>query len=151
MLKGISPLLSPDLLKTLCEMGHGDELLLADAHFPGHTLGKHVLRADGLTITQMIDAILSLFELDRHSAPLIMMQPDASDSPDPSVEADFLSAVRKHSPEVSAPTHIARQAFYDRARSAYAVVITGELRAYGNLILRKGVTPVPIQPNLRTL
>lgn len=141
MLKGISPLLSPELLKMLCEMGHGDEFLLADAHFPGHTLGKSVLRADGLTITQMLDAILPLFELDRHSASLIMMQPDAGDSPDPTVEADFMNAVRKHALE-AALVRLERQAFYDRAKSAYAILMTGELRAYGNLILRKGVTPV---------
>lgn len=142
MLKGISPLLSPDLLKTLCEMGHGDELLLADVHFPGHTLGKRVLRADGLIIPQLLDAILPLFELDKHASALIMMQPDPGDTPDPTVEADFLCAARRHSPEASPLTSIARQAFYDRARSAYAVLITGELRAYGNLILRKGVTPI---------
>src|SRR5579884_1355932 len=88
MLKGISPYLSPELLKTLCEMGHGDEILLADAHFPGHTLGQRTLRSDGLTVSQMLDAILPLFELDTSSAPLIMMQPDAGDSPDPTVEAD---------------------------------------------------------------
>ncbi|HYK35059.1 L-fucose mutarotase [Alloacidobacterium sp.] len=142
MLKGISPLLSPDLLKMLCEMGHGDEILLADAHFPGHTLGKHVLRADGLTIPQLLDAILPLLVLDEHANPLIMMQPDAGDSADPTVEADFLSAARRLAPEVSAIIRIPRPAFYDRAKSAYAVVITGELRAYGNLILRKGVTPI---------
>jgi len=142
MLKGISPLLSPDLLKMLCEMGHGDEILLADAHFPGHTLGKHVLRADGLTIPQLLDAILPMLVLDEHANPLIMMQPDAGDSADPTVEADFLSAARRLAPEVSAIIRIPRPAFYDRAKSAYAVVITGELRAYGNLILRKGVTPI---------
>ncbi len=65
MLKGISPYLSPELLKTLCEMGHGDELLLADAHFPGHTLGRRVVRADGLNISQLLDAILPLFELEK--------------------------------------------------------------------------------------
>jgi L-fucose mutarotase len=142
MLKGISPYLNPGLLKTLYEMGHGDEIVLADAHFPGHTLGRRLLRADGLTITQMLDAILPLFELDRLTDPLTMMQPDAGDSLDPMVEADFLRVVQRYAPAAPAPVYIARQAFYDRARSSYAVLMTGELRPYGNLILKKGVTSV---------
>ena len=141
MLKGISPHLSPELLKTLHEMGHGDELLLADAHFPGHTLGRRLLRADGLTISQMLDAILPLFELDSDAEPLIMMQPDSGDALDPTVEADFLRAIHKHAPASLVPVLIGRQAFYDRADSAYAILMTGELRAYGNLIIKKGVTP----------
>ena len=78
MLKGISPCLSPELLKTLCEMGHGDELLLADAHFPGHTLGRRVLRADGLHIKQLLDAILPLFELEPSADAVTLMQPTAA-------------------------------------------------------------------------
>lgn len=141
MLKGISPYLSPELLKTLHEMGHGDELLLADAHFPGHTLGRRLLRADGLTISQMLEAILPLFELDSHTAPLTMMQPDSGDPLDPTVEADFLRAIHKHAPASQVPTRIARQDFYDRASSSYAILMTGELRAYGNIIIKKGVIP----------
>ena len=73
-----------------------------------------------------------------------MMQPDLGDAPDATVEADFLDAARRHAPDVPAPTRLARQASYDRAASAYAVLITGEQRAYGNLIVRKGVTPATI-------
>lgn len=142
MLKGISPYLSPDLLKTLHEMGHGDELMLADAHFPGHTLGQRVLRADGLTVMQMLNAIMPLFELDWLERPLIMMQTASSTSIDPMVEADYLSVIRQHAPEAQPPVRLERQTFYDRARQSYAVVITGELRPYGNLILRKGVMPI---------
>lgn len=143
MLKGISPYLSPDLLKILCEMGHGDELLLADAHFPGGTMAKRLLRADGLSVTQMLDAILPLFELDQHSDPLIMMQPDGGDSIDPALTYDYLQAIHRHAHSAKPPVQVARDDFYNRARSAYAVLMTGELRAYGNLILRKGVTPIP--------
>ena len=78
MLKGISPLLSPELLKTMYEMGHGDELLLADAHFPGHTLGRRVVRADGLNISQLLDAILPLFALENAADAVAMMPPDAA-------------------------------------------------------------------------
>lgn len=141
MLKGISPYLSPSLLKVLHEMGHGDELLLADAHFPGAALGERLLRADGLTIVQMLDAILPLFELDTHSDPLIMMQPDSGDLPDPTVETDFMRTVHRHAPAAPAPTMIDRAAFYERAKAAYAILMTGELRAYGNLLIKKGVTP----------
>lgn len=141
MLKGISPYLSPELLKILHEMGHGDELLLADAHFPGHTLGRRVLRADGLAIPQLLDAILPLFQLDTHTNPLTMMQPNHGDSLDPIVETDFLRAVHRHAPATPAPVRILRQDFYDRAESSYAVLMTGELRAYGNLLIKKGVTP----------
>jgi L-fucose mutarotase len=142
MLKGISPCLSPDLLKTLCEMGHGDDLLLADAHFPGHTLGRRVLRADGLNIPQLLDAILPLFELDQAGDALTMMQPDPADPMNHEVEADFLEAARRHASRSAPPLRIGRAAFYERAKAAYAVVMTGEVRAYGNVILTKGVTPL---------
>jgi L-fucose mutarotase len=89
MLKGISPYLSPDLLKSLHEMGHGDELLLADAHFPGHTLGRRVLRVDGIDISQLLHAILPLFELEQSDDALTMMQPDGRDPMNSDVEADF--------------------------------------------------------------
>ncbi|MFL6429376.1 MAG: L-fucose mutarotase [Acidobacteriaceae bacterium] len=142
MLKGISPYLSPDLLKALHEMGHGDELVLADAHFPGHTLGRRVLRADGLNIPQLLDAILPLFELDASDDALAMMQPDANDPMNHAVEADFLQAVRRHISRSAPPARLARLAFYERAKAAYVIVMTGEVRAYGNLLLKKGVTPL---------
>ena len=143
MLKGISPILSPELLKTLYEMGHGDELLLADAYFPGHTLGRRVVRADGLHITQLLDAILPLFALEKAEDAVAMMQPDGGDAMNADVEADFSAAVRRHSERSAPPARLARAAFYERAKSAYCVVMTGELRAYGNLILTKGVTDWP--------
>lgn len=142
MLKGISPYLSPDLLKILHEMGHGDELLLADAHFPGHTLGRRVVRADGLNISQLLDAILPLFELEKTEDALAMMQPDGGDPLNADVETDFLRAVRRHAERSAAAARMTRAAFYERAKDAYCVVMTGELRAYGNVILKKGVTPV---------
>lgn len=142
MLKGISPYLSPDLLKMLHEMGHGDEILLADAHFPGHTLGRRVMRADGLNISQLLGAILPLFALEPADDALAMMQPDGGDPLNLDVESDFMSAVRKHAGRTAPPARIARQAFYERAKGAYVVVMTGELRAYGNVILKKGVTQV---------
>ena len=83
MLKGIHPAIGPELLKVLAEMGHGDEIILADAHFPGHSFNDQVLRTDGVKITTLLDAILPLFELDSYDDPLIMMQAVEGDSLDP--------------------------------------------------------------------
>ncbi len=143
MLKGISPLLSPELLKLLCEMGHGDELVISDAHFPADTFGKRVLRADGLKIPELLDAILPLFVLDPYvKDPLVMMQAVAGDTLDPNVEASYLKPIKKHAPESPAIVRMERFAFYERAQKAFAVLITGELAKYGNIIIKKGVTPV---------
>ncbi len=143
MLKGISPLLSPELLSVLCRMGHGDELVLADAHFPGETMGKRVLRADGLKIADLIDAILPVYELDGYvDAPLVMMAAVPGDKLDPKVERAYRAAVDRHAPKTPAISRLERFAFYDRAKEAFAVVMTGETAKYGNIILKKGVTPV---------
>ena len=94
MLKGISNVISPDLLAVLARMGHGDEIILADAHFPGHSIGPQVLRADGLTVAQLIDGILPLFELDSYATPLAMMAVVEGDTLDPELEADYRAVIR---------------------------------------------------------
>lgn len=143
MLKGISPLLSPELLSVLYRMGHGDEIVLADAHFPGESFNDHVIRADGIGITELLHAILPLFELDQYVAkPLIMMSAVEGDELDPSVEQSYLRSIHKTNPKIESVDRLERFAFYDRAKSAFAVVMTGELSKYGNIILKKGVTPV---------
>ena len=142
MLKGISPVISPALLKILAEMGHGDELVLADAHFPGHTFCKQVIRADGIRISSLLEGILPLFELDSYADPLIMMAAVEGDKLDPSVEKNYIKTIRKSAPKAPAVKRIDRFAFYDRAEKAFACVMTGDLAKYGNLILKKGVTPV---------
>ncbi len=142
MLIGISPLISPELLNTLYRMGHGDEIVLADAHFPGESHNTNVVRADGLRIAPLLEAIAPLFILDQYvENPLGMMDAVAGDTLDPAVEASYLSAIRKSWPDTIAPERIERFAFYDRARTACAVVMTGETAKYGNVILKKGVTP----------
>ena len=143
MLKGISPLLSPELLADLSRMGHGDEIVLADSHFPGTTMNPRVLRADGLRISDLLDAILPLFELDAYvSDPLVMMAAVESDTLDPTVEESYLVPILKHAPDAPAIYRIDRNSFYHRAKAAYAVVMTGETAKYGNIILKKGVTPL---------
>ena len=141
MLKGIHPAISPELLKVLAEMGHGEEIILADAHFPAHSINDQVLRADGLKITTLLDAILPLFELDSYAAPLIMMQAVEGDTLDPSVESAYRVEIKKHAPDAPEVIRIGRFEFYDRAEKAAAVVMTGETAKYGNLVLKKGVTP----------
>jgi len=143
MLMGISPVLSPDLLATLYMMGHGDEIVLADAHFPGHSVNDHVIRADGLKIVDLLEGILPLFKLDSYvDAPLVMMDAVPGDKLDPAVEAAYRSVVDKVWPDTPPIQWIERVAFYDRSREAFAVVMTGDTAKYGNIILKKGVTPV---------
>ena len=142
MLEGISPLISPDLLAVLHRMGHGDEIVLADAHFPGETYGKRVLRADGLRIPDLLDAILPLFVLDTYvDSPVIMMAAVQGDQLDPTVEESYRVAIDRHRPNTPAIQRVDRFAFYNRAQTAFAVVMTGETAKYGNIILKKGVTP----------
>lgn len=141
MLKGIHPVISPELLKTLAEMGHGDEIVLCDAHFPAHQLHHNVIRADGIDVATLLSAISPLFEYDQYvEAPLIMMSAVAGDVLDSSVEARYLEAIKSAVGQVPHLQRIDRFAFYDRAQTAYALVVSGELAKYGNIILKKGVT-----------
>jgi L-fucose mutarotase len=143
MLIGISPLISPDLLAVLHRMGHGDEIVLADAHFPGETYGKRLLRADGVKIPDLLNAILPLFALDTYvESPLIMMSPVPGDQLDPLVEASYRQAIDKHWPSTPPIQRIDRFDFYDRTKQAFAVLMTGETAKYGNIILKKGVTAI---------
>lgn len=141
MLKGISPLLSPELLAALCAMGHGDEIVLADAHFPGETVGRRVLRADGVRIPPLLEGILPLFELDSYNNSLVMMAAVPGDRLEPEVEDSYRAVIEQHVPEMPDIARINRFDFYDRAKEAFAVVMTGETAKYGNILLKKGVTP----------
>ncbi len=143
MLIGISPLISPDLLAILDRMGHGDEIVLADAHFPGETCGKRILRADGLLIADLLNAILPLFALDTYvETPLVMMCAVPGDQLDRAVEAAYRKAIERHWPNTPPIQRIERFDFYERSKQAFAIVMTGETAKYGNLILKKGVTPI---------
>ena len=138
MLKGISPALSPELLKTLAEMGHGDEIVFSDAHFPAHSVNARVIRADGLACDVLLKGLAPLFELDSYATPVVMMAPVPGDSLDPDVERRYRAALA-YGGEIE---KMERMAFYGRARNAHAVVLTGETAKYGNVLLKKGVTPV---------
>ena len=143
MLIGISPLMSPELLSVLYRMGHGDEIVLADAHFPADTFGQRVVRADGIKVPALLEAILPLMVLDSYvEAPVIMMAPVSGDQLDPVVETSYRISIDRFWPETPAIGHMERFAFYDRCKQAFAVVATGETAKYGNIILKKGVTPI---------
>jgi L-fucose mutarotase len=142
MLKGVSALLSPELLSVLYRMGHGDEIVLADAHFPGESCNSLILRADGVGIADLLDGVLPLFALDDYvDSPLIMMAAEPRDTLDPAVEESYRQSIDKHAPEAPAISRIGRFDFYERTKDAFAVVMTGETAKYGNIILKKGVTP----------
>jgi L-fucose mutarotase len=143
MLIGINPVISPELLDALFRMGHGDEIVLADAFFPGDSMNARVIRADGIRIPALLDGILALMNLDDYVPhPLIMMAPAAGDNLDESVEKSYRAAIDHRWPGAPAIERIGRFDFYDRTKKAYAVVMTGETVKYGNIILKKGVIPV---------
>jgi len=140
MLNGISPLIGPELLATLCRMGHGDEIVIADAHFPAESVGRRVLRADGIQIPELIAGIARLFPLDTYvPCPAAMMAAVDGDTLDPAVEASYRRVLEPHIDGVLKIERIERFAFYERARRAFAVVATGDRAKYGNLILAKGL------------
>ncbi len=123
-------------------MGHGDEIILADAHFPGDTYNENVIRADGIKIPDLLEAILPLLELDSYvDHPLVMMEAVEGDQLDPKVEESYLKSIHITNPDAPAIKRIDRFDFYDRAEEAFLVVMTGETAKYGNIILKKGVTP----------
>lgn len=141
MLRGISPLVSPDLLATLCRMGHGDEIVFADAHFPGESLGPQVIRADGLRVGDLLDGILPLLALDTYvPAPVVMMAPVPGDQLDPRTETRYRESLDRHAPGTPPILRLERSEFYERARRAFAIVMTGETAKYGNILLVKGVS-----------
>lgn len=142
MLRGIDPILSPDLLKILRAMGHGDEIVIADANFPSEANARRLVRLDGLDAVRVARAVLSVMPLDSFVGdPAASMAPvDAPDSV-PVVVSLFQQVIDEVADHPARIAPVERFAFYERARSAYAIIATGEGRHYGNLILKKGVLP----------
>ena len=139
MLKGIPGVLSPQLLMMLASMGHGDEIVLADANFPGERLNTNVVRCDGLEITDLLDAILQLLPLDTAvDVPWFMMQPSDLKNYDNHVENSYWNIISTYSPGIKAPEKLERFEFYQRASEAFAIVMTGCLKRFGNVIIKKG-------------
>jgi L-fucose mutarotase len=142
MLRGVDPLLTPDLLHALASMGHGDTIAVVDANFPAAATARRQILLPGIDAPTALGAILTLLPIDEFEPdPIVVMQVvgDAAAIPDP--VRDFMTVLARHA--VPAPIAIERHAFYRAAAGAFAVVQTGERRFYGNILLRKGVIPPP--------
>jgi L-fucose mutarotase len=140
MLKGLSPILSPDLLQVLRSMGHGDEIVVVDANFPADSMAQRLVRLDGLPVTAVTDAILSVMPLDdfvpEAAWRMEVVGDPAAEQP---IFAEFRDLLARHEGSGFKLASLERFAFYERAQAAYAIVATGETRLYGNIILKKGV------------
>ncbi len=139
MLLGIPPIISPELLKILSEMGHGDEIVLGDGNFPAASNAKRLIRCDGHKVPELLAAILKLFPLDTYvESPVILMEVEQGDTVVPVIWEDYKKIVKAHYPDARV-SEIRRNEFYERAKVAYAVVATSESALYANIILKKGV------------
>ena len=145
MLKGIPKILSPELLKVLCEMGHSDRIVIADGNFPSESMGKDaiVIRCDGHGVPEILDAILQVFPLDTYvENPVNLMQlmPDDVGKVETPIWDTYKEIVKKHDDRGEAAIgNIERFAFYDEAKTAYAIIAKGESAIYANVMLQKGV------------
>lgn len=140
MLRNLDPILSPELLYTLRAMGHGDEIVIADANFPGTSSGPDCIRADGSSASEVLQAVLSVMPLDTYVPdPALTMQVVGDPDAVPDAVADFQCIINSTADNPTSVVGLERFAFYDRAANAFAVVQTGEHRLYGNIILKKGV------------
>jgi L-fucose mutarotase len=140
MLKGLNPLLSPELLATLRAMGHGDDIAIVDANFPASAMARRLIRLDGLSATAVLDAVLSIMPLDDFVPEAAWRMEVVGDpSAEQPIYGEFREIIARHESPAMQLAGLERFAFYERARAAYAIVATGEARLYGNIILKKGV------------
>lgn len=140
MLKNIPDILSPDLLKILMEMGHGDELVIADGNFPAASIAQRLIRADGHGVPPVLEAVLKLFPLDIYvPKPVALMQVVPGDKVETPIWDVYDRIIRASGEKFDGFENVERFAFYERAKNAYAVVATGESALYANIILKKGV------------
>ena len=142
MLKGVPAILSPALLKVLCEMGHGDEIVIADGNFPAESMGKDaiVIRADGHGVPEILDAVLRMIPLDQYvEQPAALMQVVPGDPCVPEIWDTYRTLLSKNGENPQNVEMMERFAFYERAKKAYAIVATGETAIYANILLKKGV------------
>lgn len=140
MLKNIPKILSPEFVKILMEMGHGDEIVIADGNFPAEAIGQRVVRCDGHGVPEILDGIMQLFPLDTYTdKPVMLMEVVKGDPVVPTIWDEYKAIINKYEPENCKIEMIERFAFYERAKTAYAVVATGEEAIYANIILKKGV------------
>ncbi len=142
MLKGIPAIISPELLRVLCEMGHGDRICIGDGNFPAESVGRDaiVVRCDGHGVAELLDAILKVFPLDTYvPQPVSLMEKVPGDTVETPIWDTYRQIIAKYDSRPDPVGFIERFAFYDAARTCYAVVATGERALYANVILQKGV------------
>ena len=143
MLKGVPKILSPELLKVLCEMGHSDRLVISDGNFPAESMGKDavVIRCDGHGVPELLDAILRVFPLDTYvEKPVNLMEVMKGDTVKTPIWETYKEIVAKHDDRgADAIGQIERFQFYDESKTAYAIIATGESALYANIMLQKGV------------
>ena len=140
MLRGIPPAISPELMYVLMKMGHGDELVLADGNFPADAIARRIVRADGLSVPQVLEAIGPFFPLDQYvESAAFVMDPVPGDDPNPAIWKKFRRLLEAGEGKPVTLQRVERFAFYEQAKKAYAVVATSETAIYANLILKKGV------------
>lgn len=140
MLKGIPSVISPELMKVLMEMGHGDEIVLADGNFPAETCAKRIIRCDGLGVPVLLDAILKFFPLDTYvKEPVALMAIVPGDNVKPDIWNAYRKIIEKYEGKQVGIEFVERFEFYERAKNAFAVVATSEEALYANIILKKGV------------
>jgi L-fucose mutarotase len=140
MLKNIPPIISPELMKILMEMGHGDEIVLADGNFPAASITQRLIRCDGHSVCELLEAILKFFPLDIYvDEPVALMSVAAGgDDKKPKIWEDYHAIIKKSDEKFRDFELIERFAFYERAKKAYAIVATSERALYANVILKKG-------------
>lgn len=138
MLKGIPKILSPELVKTLMEMGHSDEIIISDGNFPAATCAKRLIRADGHNVPELLEAILELFPLDSYSTPVFLMEKVKGDKVETPIWEQYKEIIKNRDSNAHIE-FVERFDFYERAKNAFAVVATGEKALYANIILKKGV------------
>ncbi|MEH7011718.1 RbsD/FucU domain-containing protein [Neobacillus niacini] len=140
MLKGIPPIISPELIKVLMEMGHGDEIILADGNFPAASHSSRLINGYGHGVSAFLTAILELFPLDTYVPyPVMLMDTVEGDEKNPVIWKEYEEIVNKMSDFPVQIEKLERMDFYERSKAAYAIVATSERLAYANLILKKGV------------
>ena len=140
MLKNISPVISPELLKILMEMGHGDELVIGDGNFPAASNAQRLVRLDGHGVPVILDAVLQLFPLDQYvEKPGSLMEVVPGDDTKPVIWEDYRKIISKYEPNFTDFEYVERFEFYERAKKAYGIVATGETALYANIIIKKGV------------
>lgn len=143
MLKGIPKILSPELLKVLCEMGHSDRLVIADGNFPSESMGKNakIIRCDGHGVPELLEAILTVFPLDTYvENPASLMQVMPGDNVETPIWDEYKEIISRYDERgEKAIGQTERFAFYEEAKTAYAIIATGESALYANIMLQKGV------------